>query len=154
MDRKLRVVNENTKDEADWLKWAVRAVQSVYGFEFQGDSLFLARENVFLTFLEYYYHRFHKMPDKKTLRLIARVVSWNLWQMDGMKMVVPHSCHDVPGDQQNLFGEESPMQPCPGCKNNDYAKHTGVYCKVMDWRDKQSLRYIDLMKGTVQYERV
>jgi hypothetical protein len=44
LDRKLRVVNENAGDENDWLKWATRAVQSVYGYEYQGDSLLLARE--------------------------------------------------------------------------------------------------------------
>lgn len=43
LDRKLRVVNENTEDEKDWLKWSERAFQSIYGFEFQGDNLLLAR---------------------------------------------------------------------------------------------------------------
>ena len=45
LDRKLRVVHENTGTEAEWKKWARRAVESVYGYEFQGDNLLLAREN-------------------------------------------------------------------------------------------------------------
>ena len=43
LDRKMRIVNENTETEKDWLKWAERAFQSIYGFEFQGDSLLIAR---------------------------------------------------------------------------------------------------------------
>ena len=36
LDRKLRVVGENTQTEADWLKWAFRAFWATYGYEFQG----------------------------------------------------------------------------------------------------------------------
>ena len=38
LDRKLRVVNENTDTEEDWMNWCIRAFQSVYGYEFQGDN--------------------------------------------------------------------------------------------------------------------
>ena len=40
LDRKIRVVNENTTDEFEWMKWVVRAFQSVYGYEYQGDNLY------------------------------------------------------------------------------------------------------------------
>lgn len=46
LDRKLRVVNENAVTEADWMKWCLRAFQSVYGYEYQGDSLLIARVNL------------------------------------------------------------------------------------------------------------
>ena len=36
LDRKMRVVCENASTEEDWMKWTVRAFQSIYGFEFQG----------------------------------------------------------------------------------------------------------------------
>ena len=147
LDRKFRVVAENNDDKADWLKWAIRAVQSVYGFEFQGDNLLLARENVFISFLEYYYDRYHELPERKQMNQVARIVSWNLWQMDGLKYVVPYSCKPKVWEELTLFGDVRHEEPCPGCKCNDPTKHTGVYCKVMDWRDKQSFRYIDLMKG-------
>ena len=35
LDRKLRVVSENAADDTEWLKWAERALQSSYGYEFQ-----------------------------------------------------------------------------------------------------------------------
>jgi hypothetical protein len=49
LDRKIRVVSENAKNEDEWIKWTVRAFQSVYGYEFQGDNLLLARENLLHT---------------------------------------------------------------------------------------------------------
>lgn len=53
LDRKLRIVNENTTEEDDWLKWAYRALQSTYGFEFQGDNVLIARVNLLMTFEEH-----------------------------------------------------------------------------------------------------
>lgn len=60
LDRKLRVVNENTDNETDWFLWAKRAFESTYGYEFQGDNLLLARENLLYTFQDYYAARFGK----------------------------------------------------------------------------------------------
>ena len=42
LDRKMRVVNENVDNEDEWIKWAERAFQSIYGYEYQGDNLLLA----------------------------------------------------------------------------------------------------------------
>ena len=54
LDRKLRVVSENAEDRQDWLHYAKRAVQSCYGFEWQGDNVLLARENLLATVAEHY----------------------------------------------------------------------------------------------------
>ena len=62
LDRKLRVVGENTEKKEDWIKWARRAVESVYGYEFQGDNLFLARQNILFTYIEYYRDRYEEDP--------------------------------------------------------------------------------------------
>ncbi len=42
LDRKLRVVSENAATEDEWRKYATHAVQSTYGYEYQGDNLLLA----------------------------------------------------------------------------------------------------------------
>ena len=154
LDRKLRVVTENTSAKEEWVTWAARAVQSVYGFEFQGDSLLLARENVFITFLEYYHTQFQELPGRKSMEKIARIVSWNLWQMDGLKYVIPHSCKPVIHDDSVFDGVFSSEMPCPGCQRSDARLHTGVYCKIMDWRAKRSFRYLDLVKGAKKHGRV
>ena len=147
LDRKLRVVNENTETEQEWKTWALRAVQSVYGYEFQGDNLVLARENLLLTYIEYYLDRFRHWPDGKTLITIARVISWNLWQMDGLKFVAPYSCKTTVIEEYTFFGVERTEQPCPGCKTGDNRLHNGVYCRIYDWRKDNSLEFRRLMKG-------
>ena len=48
-----RKTNENTETEADWLKWTYRAFQSVYGYEYQGNNLLIARFNLLMSFVEY-----------------------------------------------------------------------------------------------------
>ena len=147
LDRKLRVVNENTGTEQEWKTWALRAFQSVYGYEFQGDNLVLARENLLLTYIEYYMDRFRHWPDGKTLITIARVISWNLWQMDGLKFVAPYSCKTTVIEEYTFFGVERTEQPCPGCDSGDNRLHNGTYCRIYDWRKDNSLEYRTLMKG-------
>ena len=149
LDRKMRIVRENTDTAEDWLTWAQRAFESIYGFEYQGDNLLLARENLLYSYIEYYYDRFHQMPAIKLLRKIARIISWNIWQMDGLKCVVPGSCKPLNSQQFTLFegGIEEISDQCPGCASGDVTKHTGVYCRIMDWRSKRSRTFLSMMKG-------
>lgn len=71
LDRKLRVVNENTTTNEEWLKWALQAYQSTYGYEYQGDNLLIARMNLLLTFVDYYKERIGAEPDKVLLNEVA-----------------------------------------------------------------------------------
>ena len=99
LDRKLRIVSENVDDEKDWYFWAKEAVKSVFGFDWQGDNVLLARENLLYTFVDYYEAKFGVSPIKEYLREIAEILSWNVWQMDGLKFVIPNSCHNTLPDQ-------------------------------------------------------
>ena len=54
LDRKLRVINENASGEEEWDEWVEKAFQSCYGFEFQGDSLLIARINMLVTFCDFF----------------------------------------------------------------------------------------------------
>lgn len=90
LDRKLRIVDENTTKESDWIKWAIRAYQSTYGYEYQGDNLLLARENLLWTFIDYYKCKFGKNPTTEMLTNIAKIIAWNVWQMDGLTGCPPH----------------------------------------------------------------
>lgn len=147
LDRKLRIVRENTETQEDWLIWALRAFQSVYGFEYQGDSLFLARKNLFFTFLDYYDAQYHGLPETKWLYRIATVISWNLWQMDGLKLVVPGSCRTKQMITTNMFGEEvTEKLPCPGCQEGGYDNHNGIYCVIKNWRSKTKQTFLSVMK--------
>lgn len=92
LDRKLRVISENVDSEPEWFEWAKTAFKSVYGFDWQGDNVLLARENLLRSFIDYYIDKFDNFPIVKYLLEIAEIISWNIWQMDGLKYVVPNSC--------------------------------------------------------------
>ena len=89
LDRKLRVVGENAQDEAEWLEWAVRAFQAAYGFEIQGDNVLIARVNLLMTFGEYLRDRWKREPTEAEWRQIVNIITWNIWQMDGLSGTVP-----------------------------------------------------------------
>lgn len=147
LDRKLRIVSENTTDESEWYEWAIVAYQNTYGFEWQGDNLVLAREALVYTFFDYYSAKFGTMPTKAQTRKIAEIISWNLWQMDGLKGVIPGSCHEDVQEEMNLFGESTKtVIHCNGCQNDDIYKHNGIYCIIKDWEKGKTVRFIDLLK--------
>ena len=143
LDRKLRVINENVDKSGEWLKAAQEAYRNIYAFEWQGDSLLLARESMLYTFIENYKLKFGKVPQKKSIIYIADIVSWNVWQMDGLKFVIPGSCHEV--EHSDLFGNVT-KEGCCGCKKNDYFNHNGIYCLIMDWGENKVIRFADLLK--------
>ena len=155
LDRKFRAINENAKDDEEWVEYAIKAIKSIYGYEFQGDNLLIARENVLLDFLDYYLARFDELPEKELLIDIATIISWNIWQMDGIKYVVPFSCHNEVEKQVqlNLFGD--PVEPkvdiCPGCKTNDPKKHNGKRCYIMDWEKNRKIKFVSLMWRSNSY---
>ncbi len=146
LDRKLRVVSENVDDEQEWYEWAKQAVKSVYGYEWQGDNVLLARENLLFTFSDYYEDKFNKKPSKDWLREIAEILSWNIWQMDGLKFVIPNSCKHGTETEAFIWGEETHEEICEGCKKNNPKKHNGIYCYVMDWETNKKVKFVSLIK--------
>ena len=141
LDRKLRVVNEQCDSEPDWYNWTLEAFKSTYGYEWQGDSLLIARENLLFTFIDYYIAKFENFPIKEYLIEIAKILSWNIWQMDGLKYVIPNSCKPTQKRQMSLFQDEEDTEPCAGCIKNDNSRHTGIYCKIMNWDTKRSIKF-------------
>lgn len=146
LDRKLRVVSENTEDSEEWIQWAFSAVQNIYGYDWQGDNLLIARENILFDILEHYEARFGERLSAQDLLGFAEVIAWNIWQMDGLKFVVPDSCHTEEIVEENLFERRTVSKPCEGCKKRDYFKHNGIYCIIKDWRENETLRFVDMLK--------
>ena len=155
LDRKLRVITENlgTSDPQEWFYYAKRAVQSCYGFDWQGDNVLLARENVLAAVVEAFNADFHGEESsypgwsRKPILELAEVVSWNIWQMDGIKFVVPKSCERV--EEKDIFGNVA-VKRCPGCTRKDSRRHVGRYCMVMDWSsdlEPRPIRFVDMMGG-------
>lgn len=133
LDRKLRVISENVDDSTEWLEMAQEAYKNTYGYEWQGDNLLLARESLLLTFVDYFEAKFGKYPIERSVKYMAYIISWNTWQMDGLKMVVPNSCDNV--YQQGLF--ETTKVDCPACKSGATFGHIGNRCLIRDWGKKR-----------------
>lgn len=135
LDRKLRIVNENTDSKEDWITWATRAVMACYGYEYQGDSLLLARINVLLTFVEYYERRWDEDVDNKILNKLANIISWNLWQMDGLTDTVPYGDPAGQPDQMSFLDIEEPVE------------EEQVICRVFDWKANKSQTFTSLKEN-------
>jgi hypothetical protein len=146
LDRKLRIVSENNDSEKDWLEWATIAFQNIYGYDWQGDNVLLARENLLFTFIDYYENKFKKSTDTDNIRNIAEILSWNIWQMDGLKYVIPDSCKQKESRQLSIFEDKVDKRSCYGCLKNDPYSHTGIYCKIKDWKTNKTLRFVSILK--------
>lgn len=134
LDRKLRVVSENTDNIKDWHRAVRNALKATYGFEWQGDSLLLAREAVLYTIYDYFEAKFHnEFPEEEKVYL-AYIISWNIFQMDGLKLVVPDTCHPIKSTP-SMF-DEFPAEeaiPCPGCKAGTRNGHNGIPALLAEW---------------------
>ena len=147
LDRKLRIVTENTETKEEWLEWVEKAYKNVYGYDWQGDNVLIARENLLFTLVDYYRDRFKEDIDKATLIIFAEIISWNIWQMDGLKFVIPNSCKNQTIEQMSLFGKVVKGIKCPGCEKGDNLKHNGKQCKIMDWKKNKKVKYVSLIGG-------
>lgn len=150
LDRKLRVVSRHCKTQKEWKHWALEAFKASYGYEWQGDNVLIARENLLYTMIDYFKAKFNKNPSLKVQQEFAEVISWNIFQMDGLKYVIPMSCKHVnrviPGEL-TLFGETPDTvekDECEGCKFNRPTKHNGKYAKIMDWEKGKPLKFVDM----------
>jgi hypothetical protein len=150
LDQKLKVISRYCINPKQWLIWAKIAFQSSYGFEWQGDSLLIARENLLYTLIDYYQAKFGRLPSLTVQQEFAEIISWNIFQMDGVKYVVPMSCkletRIIPG-QPTLFGDnldKIETHECEGCQLAIPTKHNGQYTKIMDWTLNRQIRFIDL----------
>lgn len=148
LDRKLRIISENTKTEKEWIIWSKIAVENIYGYDWQGDNVLLARENILYTVLEYFEDKFKREMSITLMKDFAYIISWNIWQMDGLKYVIPNSCKNKVKDEQlTLFKIGTSNKECLGCQKDLPLEHSGVYCIIMDWKKHQKIRFVDLIYG-------
>lgn len=129
LDRKLRAVSENAASPEEWMEWAYRALRATYGYELQGDSLLIARVNLLMTFEENMEARWRKKPIPAQYKKAIHIITWNLWQMDGLLERVPYRTVE---EQLSLFEDET--------------KERQPYCRIYNWRQQRAIQFRS-MKG-------
>ncbi|HFI0113883.1 TPA: Eco57I restriction-modification methylase domain-containing protein [Streptococcus suis] len=135
LDRKLHRLSQEVHDEKSWFQGAVTAYQNAYGYEFQGDSLLLARENLFASFTDYYQAKFTQEPSPSQKQTIAQIISYNVLQMDGLSYTVPYSQQAGDTVQLSLFEEiaEQISQP--------------QKAQIKDWKTNELIDFERLSQG-------
>ena len=142
LDRKLRMVNNQQLSDEEWLALVRQTFQSTYGYEWQGDNLLLARENLLYTFIDHYEVRFASKPDITLLHEYAEIISWNLWQMDGLTYRIPREkSEDQPQVQLSFFDEAPAEAPAP-------------LCKIMDWQKGKAIKVNDIKKRQTKNQNI
>lgn len=136
LDRKLQRIAEESTTEKEFIKWSKIAYESSYGYELQGDSLLLARENLVLSFCEHYEYKFNKLPTMKVIKQIATIISYNIFQMNGLTKQTPYSDNSTESIQLNLFDEV-----------NDQEKQGDLFTLVKDWKNKVLVSMDSIFKG-------
>lgn len=157
LDRKMQAIHRFVHKEREWREQTLRALQSSYGYEWQGDSLLIARENVLQTVIDFYEDKFgrSKSLDLAFLEECAEIIAWNIFQMDGIKFVIPMSCVDVQVTefmQSTLFGDEPlprkeklKREPCPGCAAGGAFGHNGKVVKIKDWETGEVFNFNSML---------
>lgn len=131
VDRKLKRINANIDDKAEWQRLVEEAYKASYGFEWNGDSLLLARENLLYTYQDFYVAKWQQQPTNGLLKEIAEIISYNVFQMDGLKYIIPLSekKEKIP-HTLSLFSDDEPNQ-------EQWLVQAGKRVKIMNWDKKK-----------------
>lgn len=143
LDKKLAVVKEIASSRDTWKKWAKEALKSVYGYEYQGDNLLIARINVLRTMEDAIQEAGYEPYRTADLKKLAEIISWNFWQMDGLTYYVPFKALDESFYQPSIFDLLAQAEEIPDEANN----HEAILAKIYDWSNNSELEYYDIQLG-------
>lgn len=133
LDRKLQAITQNATTKAEWLHWVMRAYQATYGYEFQGDNALLARINLLATFEDYMRCCWECEPEPEDYNRILDIISWNIWQMDGLTGTIP-------------FGKPKRQKQCALFGASQDACETPP-CIIKDWKADKIVTFISCGNG-------
>lgn len=133
LDRKLQRISREVSDEATFYELVKKAYRSSYGYEYQGDSLLLARENLLATFEDYYLAKTGNQPTLEQKKEIATIISYNVFQMDGLNKISPYSATQEQSQQLSLFSDELEVQEVEESKT-----------QIKDWKKNKMIGFESL----------
>lgn len=75
--------------------------------------------------------KLNREPTEKELINIAKIISWNLWQMDGLTYTIPYEKAVEPMEQITLFDFQE--------------KDKKSLCRIKDWRARKIYTFQELV---------
>lgn len=84
-------------------------------------------------------YKFSKKPSDEQLIEIAKIISWNIWQMDGITMTAPFSERPKNNTQISLFDFDDTVN----------SEVEAIPCKIYDWRANNSLEFRSMIRGEI-----
>lgn len=145
LDRKLQRISKEIESEEIWFSLALKAYQASYGYEYQGDSLLIARENLLNSFIDYYVAKFNHVPETDKMEAVARIISYNVFQMDGLKYKLPmvEKIRSKKLDVQlSIFGDLE-MED----EQMEIVVDEGEEVKVKNWLNDRMIIFKDLLEN-------
>ena len=145
LDRKLQRISKEIDSEEIWFSMALKAYQASYGYEYQGDSLLIARQNLFNSFIDYYVAKFNQVPAMDKIESIARIISYNVFQMDGIKYTLPvaEKIRSKKLDVQlSIFGDMEIED-----QQLEMVIDEGEEVKLKNWLNDRMIKFKDLVKN-------
>lgn len=136
LDRKLQRINREIETQNEWFEWVIKAYKATYGYEFQGDSLLLARKNLLFTFSDYFEAKWGMKPSQLQLRRVTEIIAHNIFQMDGLTYTTPFSSGGK-NIQLSLFEDLG--------KENQPVKDT----VITNWKTKKTIPIKCLANGEI-----
>ena len=131
VDRKLKRINAEVSDKAEWQRLVTEAYKASYGFDWNGDSLLLARENLLYTYRDNYVFKWQEEPTEGLFKEIAEIISYNVFQMDALKYIIPltEKREKIVNLQMSFFPDEEPAE--------QWSIKPGKRVKIMNWTTKK-----------------
>ena len=150
LDRKLKAIQAD--DEQTWLRWAFRAYEMTYGYEFQGDNLLIARINLLMTFCDYLEARWGRKATDSELNRLSTIIAWNLWQMDGLKDTVPIGIPRERNIQLSLLEMEEEPEISVACEIYRWTAKTKKRIRFSDLKGENAEMKFDFVIGNPPYQ--
>ena len=94
-----------------------------------------------MTFFEYVEYVWDRQPTDKELKPIINIVTWNIWQMDGLTGTIPFKKAQEQHQQLDMFSmmgfdDESKAEEEPQ-----------PLCRIFDWRSNKSITYMSMKEN-------
>jgi type I restriction-modification system DNA methylase subunit len=89
LDLKLKRIPKDISN-IEWIELSKIVLKSLYGYELNDDSLFIARVNILLDVIDFYKSNYDIEIDDNVICDWAEIISYNFFNMDGLTLCVPN----------------------------------------------------------------